>query len=241
MCQPIPSLFSLRISFALHYCDEQFDPDLGFYYLRARYLSLNTGRFWTMDTNKGDHEDPQSLHKYLYANSNPINNKDPLGLNVYKVGLPSGIAGSLVAHRMIVGDDGNGGSYTLDFYPGKVIFSVFGVPIVGQGGVYYFHDPLTSATAYINSNATNGFYIMDTVKTDYAMFYPNGESVDSFLTSDASKLKLGDFGKYILLPHDCGTFCNWWLGHARDVVKQSEASVPTGSIEGCDLGNDINF
>ncbi|MCS7090337.1 MAG: RHS repeat-associated core domain-containing protein [Verrucomicrobiota bacterium] len=30
------------------YCGEQFDPHLGFYYLRARYLHPGTGRFWTM-------------------------------------------------------------------------------------------------------------------------------------------------------------------------------------------------
>src|SRR5262249_44699992 len=35
------------------YCGEQFDPDLGLYYLRARYLNTATGRFLTADPLEG--------------------------------------------------------------------------------------------------------------------------------------------------------------------------------------------
>jgi RHS repeat-associated protein len=61
------------------YCGEQFDSDLGFSYLRARYYSPQVGRFWTMDTYTGNNEDPLSLHKYLYCHSDPINFTDPSG------------------------------------------------------------------------------------------------------------------------------------------------------------------
>ncbi len=61
------------------YCGEQFDFDLGTYYLRARHLNPNTGRFWTMDTYEGDNEDSASLHKYVYAAGNPGNLSDPSG------------------------------------------------------------------------------------------------------------------------------------------------------------------
>jgi len=61
------------------YCGEQFDTDLGFHSLRARYLNPATGRFWTMDTYAGNNEDPLSLHKYLYCHGNPVNMTDPLG------------------------------------------------------------------------------------------------------------------------------------------------------------------
>ena len=61
------------------YCGEQWDPDLGFYYLRARYLSPGTGRFWTMDSYAGNTSDPHSLHKYLYAHADPVNRIDPSG------------------------------------------------------------------------------------------------------------------------------------------------------------------
>ena len=61
------------------YCGQQFDSTLGLYYNRARYLNPNTGRFWSMDTDEGDNEDPLSLHKYLYGGDNPVNNIDPSG------------------------------------------------------------------------------------------------------------------------------------------------------------------
>lgn len=61
------------------YCGEQFDFDQGFYLLRARYLNPNTGRFITMDTYEGYREVPTSLHKYLYAELDPINRTDPSG------------------------------------------------------------------------------------------------------------------------------------------------------------------
>jgi RHS repeat-associated protein len=63
------------------YCGQQFDTDLGFYYLRARYYKPDTGRFWTMDRFEGDQEDPVSLHKYLYGDADPVNNFDPLGMS----------------------------------------------------------------------------------------------------------------------------------------------------------------
>jgi len=61
------------------YSGEQLDPDLGLYYLRARYSNPGTGRFWTMDSYEGDEEQPQTLHKYLYCADNPVNNCDLTG------------------------------------------------------------------------------------------------------------------------------------------------------------------
>lgn len=49
------------------YAGQQYDPDLGLYYNRARYLDTDTGRFWTRDGDYGNNEDPLSLHKYLYG------------------------------------------------------------------------------------------------------------------------------------------------------------------------------
>ncbi len=58
---------------------EQFDPNLGFYYLRARYMNPQVGRFVSMDTWAGENYDPISLNKYLYANADPVNHVDPTG------------------------------------------------------------------------------------------------------------------------------------------------------------------
>ena len=61
------------------YCGEQLDSTTGLYYLRARYMDPSTGTFISMDTYGGSIFDPVSLHKYLYANANPVMNSDPTG------------------------------------------------------------------------------------------------------------------------------------------------------------------
>jgi RHS repeat-associated protein len=62
------------------YAGEQYDSNLSEYYLRARYYDAATGRFTRKDSFEGFQEVPISLHKYLYANGNPISNTDPSGL-----------------------------------------------------------------------------------------------------------------------------------------------------------------
>ena len=61
------------------YRGEQYDSDLGMYYLRARYYNPMTGRFMSRDPNDGNIRIPASLHKYLYANGDPVNGIDPTG------------------------------------------------------------------------------------------------------------------------------------------------------------------
>jgi len=61
------------------FAGEQFDPALGIYYNRARYYDQRQGRFWTADTWEGLPNEPESLHRYLYASANPVNRIDPSG------------------------------------------------------------------------------------------------------------------------------------------------------------------
>jgi len=61
------------------FAGEQFDPALGLYYNRARYLNTSTGRFWSMDTQEGNGKHPLSLHKYLYDEADPIDHLDRSG------------------------------------------------------------------------------------------------------------------------------------------------------------------
>jgi RHS repeat-associated protein len=97
------------------YCGEQYDPQLKFYYNRARYLNPDTGRFWTMDTFAGDNEDPLSLHKYLYCQGNPVNNTDPSGndigemLSVMDIGGMLTQIGAPVAIKALSTAEGDGG------------------------------------------------------------------------------------------------------------------------------------
>ncbi|MFP4299753.1 MAG: RHS repeat-associated core domain-containing protein [Spirulinaceae cyanobacterium] len=61
------------------FAGEQFDGTLGQYYLRQRYYDPSSGRFTRRDTYEGRLGDPVSLHKYIYANSNPVSYIDPSG------------------------------------------------------------------------------------------------------------------------------------------------------------------
>ena len=67
------------------YSGEQFDPDLHLYYNRARYLNTSTGRFWSKDDAEGHDERSTSLHKYVYAEGNPVDNLDPTGNEIDEV------------------------------------------------------------------------------------------------------------------------------------------------------------
>jgi RHS repeat-associated protein len=61
------------------YTGEQYDPNVGFYYLRARYFDQSIGRFTTHDPLLGNPFEPVSLHRYVYGNANPISFVDPSG------------------------------------------------------------------------------------------------------------------------------------------------------------------
>ncbi|MEO8126468.1 MAG: RHS repeat-associated core domain-containing protein [Bryobacteraceae bacterium] len=75
------------------YRGEQFDPALGLYYLRARWMNSQTGRLMTRDPYEGDgalscckYQQPLSMspvhHLYEYTHSNPVDYIDPTGLKL---------------------------------------------------------------------------------------------------------------------------------------------------------------
>ena len=61
------------------YSGERFDSDLGAYHLRERDYNPQRGRFLTSDPFAGFTDEPQSLHKYLYVGTDPVNYIDPSG------------------------------------------------------------------------------------------------------------------------------------------------------------------
>ena len=61
------------------YTGEQYNANTGLYYLRARYMNPSTGSFISMDSYQGSIYEPVTLHKYLYANANPVMYTDPSG------------------------------------------------------------------------------------------------------------------------------------------------------------------
>lgn len=94
------------------YTGQQWDEDLGMYYLRARYYKPDIGRFWTMDTYQGFKQVPASLHKYLYCAADPVNHTDPSGHFM------EGVGGLFTATSLQTGLRGlQGGSITI---PGQI-------------------------------------------------------------------------------------------------------------------------
>ncbi len=80
------------------FAGEQLDPNLGHYYLRARYMDPANGRFTQMDLFSGYDSDPVSLHKYLYANGSPVDYSDPSGYySISELSTVSGVQKALSA------------------------------------------------------------------------------------------------------------------------------------------------
>ncbi|WP_347487982.1 RHS repeat-associated core domain-containing protein [Desulfoscipio sp. XC116] len=68
-----------NISNSFKYAGEIYDPETGFYYLRARYYDPVTGRFINKDPYEGDISNPLTLNLYTYAYNNPMQYIDPSG------------------------------------------------------------------------------------------------------------------------------------------------------------------
>ena len=62
------------------FAGEPLDPNSSFYYNRARWLDIGTGRFLGMDPFGVAPADPATIHRYLYVAGSPVNSVDPTGL-----------------------------------------------------------------------------------------------------------------------------------------------------------------
>ncbi len=56
-----------------------YDQSTGLYYLNARYYHPEDGRFLTEDTYRGEVNEPDTQHLYVYCANNPVNYVDPSG------------------------------------------------------------------------------------------------------------------------------------------------------------------
>ncbi|MBK8703138.1 MAG: RHS repeat protein [Saprospiraceae bacterium] len=61
------------------YTGREFDAATGLYYYRTRFYDATVGRFLTRDDFPLDKNNPNTINRYLYIESNPINYVDPTG------------------------------------------------------------------------------------------------------------------------------------------------------------------
>lgn len=64
---------------AYQFAGQQRDPSTGLDFLRARYLDAGSGRFESRDVYPWIFKTPITSNRYIYGNSNPVNNIDPSG------------------------------------------------------------------------------------------------------------------------------------------------------------------
>jgi RHS repeat-associated protein len=79
-------------------------------YYGYRFYQVSRGRWISRDPK----EEPGALNLYMFGGNNAVCSVDALGLDYYIVTAP-GWCG--LKHRLMVGDDGEGGHYTVDFAP----------------------------------------------------------------------------------------------------------------------------
>lgn len=129
------------------------------------YLNPDTGRFWTMDSYEGDNEDPLSLHKYLYAQDDPVMMVDPSGHDGDLLSLEVAASigedldtevdiGATLAKRAVTGKlfdfdlgfqwgggSGGWGPHSFLYVPNKLTGSGFKYDVAGDGSLIVKNYP----------------------------------------------------------------------------------------------------
>ena len=79
-----------------------YDETTGLYYLNARYYDPENGRFLTEDTYRGELNEPDTLHLYVYCKNNPINYVDSSGHIVVEIALSYYAGAAIVSVGLVL-------------------------------------------------------------------------------------------------------------------------------------------
>lgn len=159
-----------------------------------------------------DPDDTASLYAFVW--NHPIGRVDVLGLDVYKVVIyrKDDACCGCAHHRVIVGDNGNGGFYMLDVQnptgrcrgDGKIVYDGSGAGSAENEVTRLTQNRLTSSSP----DGEPGGYEDGHVSTS--------SGVDALL-ADLAAADNGKVWDYTFIWNDCGTFANQWLKDARDI------------------------
>ena len=125
----------------------------GLYYLRARFYDTGSGRFLSHDPVLGSSDDPITMHRYLYANVDPVNAVDPTG-EFGDYSLSSVMSGMKIGATL---GAVSSGAYS-HFVHGNTGFALLrdvlgGAALGGLGGAAY---PLLGSAIALNTAASLG-------------------------------------------------------------------------------------
>jgi RHS repeat-associated protein len=221
------------------FCGQQFDAALGLYYLRARFMNPESGRFWTMDAADGDRFETASLHKYLYANANPVNNQDPSGyFSISEVLTSFGVEGVLnnISCLMIKGAlwgaaYGAGEAYFKgeDVVEGTIKGAVWGALLGPLGALKFLQPFLVSAGLALGAKSVYDAYRDE----NYGLALFRGvffvASAREVLTSGIPSEATGDVGVYRSVNPDTGEV--QYVGITKDFEARAAAHFREKGIE----------
>ncbi len=121
---------------------EHFDDESGLYYLRARYYDPAQGRFLTADPFPGAIRKPISLHRYMYADGDPVNLMDPTGyFTLAELTVSSNIRDTLGAIHTLSLVEVIGGGFNVRF--ARVLSEHVAAP-----GIRYYEEIVTTNVDY---------------------------------------------------------------------------------------------
>jgi RHS repeat-associated protein len=229
------------------FAGEQRDPNLGLDYLRARYLDVNTGRFISRDSFFGLQQQPTSLHKYLYANNNPINFTDPTGLfSLGELSASMAISAILNASIGYLNGETSYGAIAENFFIGGVqgaAFYGFGLTAINAfqkfGNFIRLSRVGVTAANYLKKIQGLGPNITGTELSSQFIFNTN---VGKFFVSSGSGGSASGALKHIvndiLRNSTAGAAKNTRLAEIL-ALRELEAAIELATIQGISYGSKI--
>jgi hypothetical protein len=156
------------------------------YYLRARYMQPQTGRFFTQDSYEGSPFDPSSLHKYTFAANDPVNLVDPSG-QMSSIEMTAVVAVSGIIASMAIGGFYNklkGGSFT----EGAISSGLYALGVVGALALAYLIGVPAGIIAIVAAGVNLGFAVVGGVGAYFD--YQDGYTEAAALQGVSSALAL---------------------------------------------------
>ena len=119
-----------------------YDDSTALYYLNARYYDPSIGRFLSEDTYRGEAENADTWHLYVYCANNPVNYVDPSGHWVHTIGFEASVNCIFSAlYSIQIGIDSKG---YINFSQSIAVGAKISNPSVGSSWVYSSYPNLKS-------------------------------------------------------------------------------------------------